>query len=107
MENIKKTLFKLFAFMSRRKDIFSMICGDLDHQALLHLIAEAVFRQFNLKMPPIYTDSTIWSATVTGAMVSIIARWGIDTHCDVDRISRYINLMLNTIAALARVNQIS
>lgn len=104
IKNAERTLFRLFTFMSRRKDIFNMICGDLDHQALLHQVAEIAFEQLNLKIPPSYTEKIIWSATITGAMVAIISRWGIDTCCDIAKISHYRNLMLNTIAALTRAS---
>ena len=81
-----------------------MICGDLDHQALLHQVAEIVFEQLNLKMPTSYADNMVWSATIIGAMVAIISRWGIDTCCDIAKIGCYRNLMLSTIAALTRAS---
>lgn len=94
----RRIFYAVLIFMNQHKDIFCLICVDINNQRLLHQIVAAVFPRLKLKWLPAGTPAPDISdervSMYMRMLVEVISRWGIDTHCDIRKADRYIDRMI-------------
>ena len=102
----KRNLYMLMIFLNQQRDIFNLICDDLDHQELLYKMVWKVFKRLELKWLPVGipapdVNSERGSMCIR-MMVDVISRWGMETHCDIRKADRYIDRLMRITEAAAQ-----
>ena len=99
----KCVLYMLFVFLNQQKDIFNLICGDLDHQSLLYQIIEDAFGRFDLKWLPLGSPAPDIKSEKIGIcirmLMGVVSQWGIDTGCDIEKADSYIDHAVRIVKA--------
>ena len=102
----KRTFYVILIFMNRYRDIFYLICADVNNQGLLYQIVRKVFPRLQFKWRPKGTPvPDIASERVSMYMrmiVEVISRWGMETHCSIHKADRYIDRMVRITKAVER-----
>lgn len=108
-DNNESVFYILLTFLSQQGDIFTLICGDLDHQELLYLMVLEIFPRLRLNWLPVGAPTPdIKSERVSMAirmMVEVISRWGVETRCNIRKADRYVQRLMK-VADFAAQNRL-
>ena len=103
----ERIFYAIFVFITKRKDVFFQICTSVINQGVLYKMMEIVYPRLKITWYPNTAEQPVIgndrADMFTSMEVEIIRKWGVQTHCNLRKSSRYIRrLMRLTSEASAR-----
>ncbi len=93
----------LMVYMSQRRKLFNIICKEVRHHGIIHRMVKRAFRRLDLHWLPVGIAVPNFSSERVGMCISmlveVIARWGRETRCDINRADRYLDRMMRIVKA--------
>ena len=111
VEDVNEQVFyAALIFMAHRKEIFRLICEDLNHQELLYRMVEVLYPRLQITWLPKNIPAPAASSERAGMffrmIVEVFCRWGVTTHCDLNRAGEYISHLTRITTEVSRNTRI-
>ena len=93
-----RLFYAVLVFMAKRRDLFSMICADINHQGVLYRMTEILYSRLEITWLPKGSATPVLGSERTDmlirVLVEVFCKWSISTNCNVRKADRYIRRLL-------------
>lgn len=101
----RRTFYIIMIFMREYKEVFEIICTDINNRGLLYRMVREAYPRLQIKWPRGSQAKEVSGekgSMSVAMMVEVLSRWGIETKCDVGKAEHYINRLLDIVDMLVK-----